>query len=318
VREQVAAHFSEEMGLRLTREQVAIVCGGNAALTSSVATLAGPGDEVVLPVPHYPPSPSQIELSGAVPVLVRSPPGSPRLTPELLVSAVTTRTAAVLLTSPTNPTGVIYTARELAALNDVLPPRVAWIVDEAYVDVVHDGRERPCAATMLRDTEREWLVVRTASKTVGRPGLRAAVVIGTASTIARLETVLVFTAGAAGSFAQTALYPALQAARAATANPYEMRLALVLSALAGSELRPLRPEGTYYLWVRGRDSGEPIGSIPSVAHLCDTRATYVSPGILYGDERGVRLSLSCSPRELRVGTAELAAHAQSLLAAAPS
>ncbi len=318
MREQVAMHFSAEMAVRLKREQVAIVCGGNAALTSAIATLAGPGDEVVLPVPHYPPSPSQIELSGATPVLVSGESRSPRLTPALLADAVTTRTAAVLLTSPANPTGVVYTAREISALNDVLPPRVAWIVDEAYVDVVYNGRERPCAANVLRDTEREWLVVRTASKTVGRPGLRAAAVIGTASAIARLETVLVFTAGAAGSFAQTALYPALQAARAATANPYERRLALVLSSLAGSPLRPLRPEGTYYLWVRGPDNGEPIGSISSVARLCDTRATYVAPGILYGDERGVRLSLSCSPRELRVGTRELEAHAQSLLTAAPS
>jgi aspartate aminotransferase len=308
-RERVAEQLARDTGVPFTARHVAVVGGGLVALTSALAALAGPGDEVILPVPHYGPSPSQIELSGARPVPVVGAGERDCLTPERLARAVTPRTVAVVLTSPCNPTGIVYSDAELAALDAVLPPRVAWLIDEAYADVIHGDGPRPCPAAVLWGTRRRWLTMRTASKTVGRPGLRTAVLAGTPELLERIGAVLACTAGAANAFGQVALPAALRAAAAqAGAQPYAERLRAALEAFAAGGLRPLTPEGSYYLWVRGPLDGPPIGTLDAVARLCEEQALFASPGILYGDARGLRISLSCPSERLAEGARRLAAH----------
>ena len=310
VRERIAAQLALELGLPLEAEHVAVTAGGNAALTAALATVAGPGDEVILPLPHYPPSPSQVELSGARPVLVALDPACPRLDPGILATAVTERTAAVLLTNPANPTGVFYGSEELRALDRVLPPRVAWVVDEAYAELVYDGA-RCGAVPELWAGKRQWLAMRTASKTIGRPGLRVAFLLGPADPIARAGAILACTAGAAGSFGQVALAPGLAASAGHDDSAvYAERLELALEALAATELSPLRPQGTYYLWVRGPADAPSIGTLDAVAELCSSQAVFVSPGELYGDPGGVRLSLSCPPAAIETGIERLAGSRQ--------
>lgn len=311
VRERVAARLGRELGLPLAGENVAVAAGGNAALTAALASVAGPGEEVVLPVPHYPPAPSQVELSGATPVLVASDPSRPRLDPEALAAAVTERTAAVLLNNPTNPTGTFYDKGGLRALDRVLPARAAWVVDEAYADCVYGGGAST-AAQVLLPGGRRWLVMRTASKAVGRPGLRVAVLLGDAETVSRAGSMLACTAGAAGSYGQLALAPGLAAGGGGADVPaYAERLELALRALGPTELRPLRPQGTYYLWLRGPADAPPIGTLDAVSELCRSRALFVSPGELYGDPTGVRLSLSCAPEQIEAGVKRLAARSRS-------
>jgi len=311
VRERVARTLGRQMGLPLQGKHIAIAAGGTAALTAALAALAQRGDEVVLPVPHYPPSPSQIELSGAEPVLVACDANG-RLMPDELASAVGPRTAALLLTSPSNPTGTVYAARDLAALDAVLPRRAGWIVDEAYADVAGATHTPACAAAVLWTSARDWLVMRTASKSIGRPGLRVAILVGPPATVARAEAVLAFVCGAAGSFGQTAVAAGLAAAaRAGDGNGYADRLSVALDALGDGPLEADPPEGGYFLWVRGPESGAPLGTLASLERLCTDHGAFVSPGALYGDPRGVRVSLSSTPEALHAGVRRLVAHAAS-------
>jgi aspartate aminotransferase len=309
IRELIADHYARKFGLPLTSAHVLIAPGGQVALTTAMTALASAGDEVVIPLPYYPQYPGQVELAGATPVLVApEDDDDPRLTAAALRRAAGPRTRAAVLNNPVNPTGVLYDAGEIEAIVDALPEGAGWLVDEAYADIVHRGRPRPCAAAVLWERpERPWLLLRSASKTVGRPALRTAVLIGSPDLIERVDSLLSLIGGSANAFGQSALPAALaEAATAPSSGAYERRLEIALDRLASTGLGHVEPQGSYYLWASGPGPG--FGTMDAVERLCLEDGVFVYPGEMYGDSRAVRLSISARPRDLRDGIPRLAAH----------
>jgi len=308
VRELVARHYAAEFGVPLTSDHVLVAPGGQTALMTALAALAGPGDEVVVPAPYFPSYPALVELTGATPVLVApTDEDDPRMNAPLLRASVGGRTRVAVLNNPVNPTGVVYDHGEVEKLLDCLPAEAAWLVDEVYADVIHGRRARPCAAAALwRRPDRPWLLLRSASKTIGRPGLRTAVLIGTPELISRVESLSSLIGGAANALGQAALAPALaEAARAPWSDAYERRLETAMRSMRGTALRPITPQGTYYLWVRGPE-GAGIGTMDAVEDLCRETGVLVGAGEAYGNPNAIRLSISVPRSSLRVGIRRLA------------
>jgi len=143
LKEAVADYLKRACGLAYEPEQVCITTGGKYALFQAFLATLEPGDEAVLPAPYWVSYPDQIRFAGAEPVIVHA--GVERgfkVAPEQLAAALTDRTRVVVLNSPSNPTGVVYTREELAALAEVVAGRPVWIfADEIYNELVFDGVE---------------------------------------------------------------------------------------------------------------------------------------------------------------------------------
>ena len=161
-------------GWRPKNENVCVSVGAKHVLFNLAMALYEPGDEVVIPKPYWVSYPEQVRLAGATPVLVdtREEEGW-KLSPKALAAALTPKTKAVILCTPSNPSGIAYTEAETAALVDVVRKHDCWlIVDEIYAELVYDGFKFVSAAKIAPDLRDRIIVVDGVSKTYAMTGWR--------------------------------------------------------------------------------------------------------------------------------------------------
>ncbi|GAA2340063.1 pyridoxal phosphate-dependent aminotransferase [Dactylosporangium salmoneum] len=289
IRAAVAAHYGRALGIPLGPEHVLLSPGALAGITLAVLALCRPGEPVAVPLPHYHAYPGLIELAGGRPVPV---PVDGRLTIR--------PPGALLLANPVNPTGAVYGRRHL----ERILPGGPVVADEVYAEHVYDPRDFTSVASMLPlDGSVAWLAVRSASKTLGRPGLRVGVVIGPAPLIAAVADRSAVLSGAANLPGQLAFAAGLPGAAAADhMRPYRARLHDTLALCEGLGLPVERPRGTYYLWV-----GPPAPATAAhAARLCRDAGVFVWPGEYFGSPSHARVSLAVPRATLAAGLRRLA------------
>ena len=174
LRQAVAADFARRSGLATTAAQVVVSNGAKHALHNVFTALLDPGDEVVVPTPYWVSYAELVKLTGARPVLVETGIEDDfKLSPDGLRSALTPRTRMLLLCSPSNPTGVVYTPDELGALADVaIEADLAVVADEIYDQLVFDGRRAVSFPTLRPGLAARTVVVAGVSKTYSMTGWR--------------------------------------------------------------------------------------------------------------------------------------------------
>ena len=235
-----------------------VAIGAKHALFNLALALYEKGDEVIIPAPYWVSYPEQVKLVGAEPVVVQTDEASGfKMSPEAFAKAFTPRTKAVVLCTPSNPTGSAYTESELRALLDVWKKTDSWlIVDEIYADLVYDGFKQVSAASILSgdaDAMGRLVIIDGVSKTYAMTGWR----IGWSIAPNRLAKALDMIQGQSTTNA-TAI--AQHAAVAALTGPQEtvetMRLAFEkrrtvmvegLRSIPGVKCR--MPEGAFYAFA---------------------------------------------------------------------
>jgi aspartate aminotransferase len=138
----IAEKFRRENGLDYKPSQVNVSPGGKAVIFNALMATCSPGDEVITPAPFWTSYPEMVLLAGGEPVRAAADESNGfKLTPEALEAAITPRTRWVILNSPNNPSGAVYTAEELRALAEVLArhPRVWVLTDDMYEHIIYDG-----------------------------------------------------------------------------------------------------------------------------------------------------------------------------------
>jgi len=174
LRKAVAADYTRRTGLAVTPAQVVVSNGAKHSLHNAFTALLDEGDEVIVPTPYWVSYAELIKLAGATPVLVPTRIEDDfKLSPQALRKAVTNRTRMLLLCSPSNPTGVVYTADELRALADIaIEADLAVVSDEIYDQLVFDGRQSVSFPTLRPGLEARTVVVAGVSKTYSMTGWR--------------------------------------------------------------------------------------------------------------------------------------------------
>ncbi len=298
VREAAARYASARAGVAIGAERVAITAGAMAGLAVALRALTEPGDEVLVPVPYFHSYPKQVAMLGAVPRLVDTRPWRGALTPEAVERELTPRTRALLLCNPANPAGVLLDRERLVEILAALPPDVAVIADEVYAEYVYGGDFTSVLA--IADPGREVVAIDTASKTAAMPGWRVGTAVATPGLTPRLAQAAATLSGAPNTLAQLAFAAWLDDPPPGDRMaPYRPRLRDVLEALGASDLSARPPDGSYYVWVSADD--DDFGATDTVLELARRCGVLVWPGILFGDSRSVRISLSVPRRELRDG-----------------
>lgn len=174
LKKAVVRQYREVHGLEYDPSQVVISNGAKHALHNVLATVLDPGDEVIIPAPYWVSYGALVELTGAVPVVVETTEASNfKLSPEQLRAAITPKTKLLLLCSPSNPTGSMYTAEELGRLADVvLEKDLMVLADEIYERLVYPGHRFTSFPTLRPGLQERTLLVNGVSKAYAMTGWR--------------------------------------------------------------------------------------------------------------------------------------------------
>jgi aspartate aminotransferase len=174
LKKAVVDQYKSVHGLEYAPAQVVIANGAKHAIHNVFTVLLDPGDEVIIPAPYWVSYAELVKLTGAVPVIVDTPQDNNfKLTPEMLVKAVTKKTRVLLLCSPSNPTGSMYSAEELGALADVAVEKNLLVIsDEIYERLVYGGHKFASFATVRPGLQERTILINGVSKTYAMTGWR--------------------------------------------------------------------------------------------------------------------------------------------------
>jgi aspartate aminotransferase len=174
LRQAIAEKFKRENNLDFRPEQVMVSCGAKQVLYNLAMVLIDPGDEVIIPGPYWVTYPAQVVMAGGIPVIIPTTADHGfKITGEVLRRYLTPKTRGIILNSPCNPTGAVYTPEELEDLARVLLDTDVYIItDEIYEHIVYDGIEQISIATLHPEIKKRSLVVNGFSKSYAMTGWR--------------------------------------------------------------------------------------------------------------------------------------------------
>ncbi|HUY84602.1 MAG TPA: pyridoxal phosphate-dependent aminotransferase [Steroidobacteraceae bacterium] len=318
LREAIAALHAARSGQRVGADQVIVLAGAQNGLFAASLCLAGPGDEVIAIDPMYTTYPATIEVSGAR--LVRVPaPASKGFHPDLeaLARAVTPRTRAIFLATPSNPTGVILSEAELSVIGELARRHSLWIVaDEVYAGIAPGGRV-PSLAARLPD---QVVTICSLSKTHAMPGWRAGWVIGPREFASHVEALVMCMLFGLPGFVQEAAAAAIAIAPQAEARTRDYcatRRDLLLRELRGlNNIACAVPETGMFMLLDVRATG--LSSYEFMRGLYEAERVAVLDGGAFGKETEgfVRVFFATEEAVLREAGARIRRFAASLPAAA--
>jgi aspartate aminotransferase len=314
LKEAVAFRFKLDLGLEYKPNEVVITCGGKHALYNIAQVLWGEGDEVIVPAPYWVSYPPMILLAGANPVIVRTKEENGfKLTPEELDSAITSRTKAIILNSPSNPTGSVYSRNELEALGKVILERDLTVIsDDIYDKILFDHLTFSNLAMISPQLKEKTIVVNGASKTYAMTGWRIGYLAGPLSIIQAIDTVQSHSTSNPTSIAQKASVAALTGPQdfvkqmVAEFDRRRVYIADRLKALPG--VKTALPQGAFYIFPNfsnyyGRKAGdkELKNSLDLADYLLEKALTAIVPGAAFGEDPCLRFSYATSLEQIEKG-----------------
>lgn len=310
LREAICEKLARENQVHYEPSQVVVANGGKPALAQVFQTLINPGDEVIIPTPFWLSYPEMVKVAGGVPVFVETRVESGFLmSPEQLEAAITPRTVAVVINSPSNPTGMMYSPEQLKALGTVALKHDLWMVsDEIYEKMVYGGVPQVSMASFGPEFYDHTITVNGFSKTFAMTGWRlgyAAAPKPFAKALASLQSHL---ASAPNTFAQWGAVAALKEAAPDVAKMVAAftqrrdRIYQLVSAIEG--IKCPKPEGAFYVFPNIASFG--LDSLTFATRLLEEEHVAVVPGIAFGNDRCVRLSYACSMENIEEGLARFA------------
>ena len=311
LREAWAEQIGARRGVCYAPNQVIISAGGKQAVYNTVFALAGPGDEVIVPAPYWVSYTEQVKAVGATPVIVETRAEEDfKLSAQALRDAITARTSLLILNSPSNPSGSVYSRDELEALAEVLVEhQVPVLADEVYEDLVY-GVPFASIASLGPEIYDLTVICTAVSKSYAMTGWRVGCAAGPAPVIAAQGRLQGHSTSGANSIAQKAALAAItgdQGTVEVMRREFDRRRRYMVERLRGMEgIACPEPLGAFYTFPRvsayfGRSlEGPPIaGSLDFCNALLDRAKLALVPGVAFGDDGHVRLSYAASMQEIK-------------------
>jgi aspartate aminotransferase len=318
LRAAIARRYQKMFGIRYAPEQVIVSNGAKHSLYTALAATVGPGDEVIIPTPYWVSYSDIVEITGARPVLVPTTREAGfKMSPGQLRAAVTPRSKMLMINSPSNPTGTVYTRQELEALADVvLQTNVGVLSDEIYEQLVYGSARATCFATLRPELAERTITISGASKSYAMTGWRMGWSLGPAAVIKAMANLQSHQTGNPCSISQYAILAALdgdQTCVETMRREFEVRRGLVCGRLAKIPgIRLNVPDGAFYAFFDvSAHFGRPIGgkTVRDSAAFCaaalEAAHVNVVPGSAFGAEGYVRLSFAASRENLEAGLERL-------------
>ena len=305
-REALANKLKQKNKISVTPDEVVVTSGGTEALFFAFYSLLNPTDELIIPDPGFVVYEPQVYFVGGKPVYLPLR-GKNNFHPDLkeLKNCITSRTKAILLNSPGNPTGAAFNKDEFLAIAQLAQEKDLFVIsDELYEDIVYDGREHISIASLPGMKERT-ISIFGFSKSYAMTGWRLAYLAAPANLVKEIAKLLQNTSVCANSIAQRAGLAAIQSSQDCVKEmfaAYNERRNVLIKGL--SEIQGLScyaPEGTFYAFVNIKDTG--MTSEELSTYLLEKFEVVTVPGTAFGEqgEGYIRLSFATSLEDIKEG-----------------
>lgn len=309
LREAIAKKLKRENGLSYTPKQVLVSNGAKQSLFNIFQALVNDGDEVIVPAPYWVTYPELVIYSGGKPVFITTDENSNfKITAKQLKNAITPKTKILVLTTPSNPTGMVYTKAELTEIAEVLKDTKIWVVsDEMYEKLVY-GVKFTSAASISDDMMKRTITVNGLSKSVAMTGWRMGYLATTDDKLVKLmDNLQSQCTSNINSITQKASVVALNGDAdrdiEMMRQAFEKRRDLacdLINNIGGLSVQ--KPQGAFYLFINIKGVAKFGGdSMKFCSELLSKEGVALVPGSAFGMDGYVRLSFACSTEQIIEG-----------------
>lgn len=313
LRDAIAAYTATYSGFATTKERVLVGNGAKQAIFQTFAALIDPGDEALLPAPHWVTYPSGIELAGGTPVSVPTDPAAGfKVTVDALEQHRSDRTKLVVFVSPSNPTGAVYTAEEARQIGEWARDHGIWVVtDEIYQRLVYGSEEAAPSIAAVTPGLEDVVLINGVAKSYAMTGWRVGWTVGPEDFIGAAARHQSHATGNVNNVAQLAAVEALTGSQdtvIAMREAFDKRRQTMLGMISEAPgLSCVEPEGAFYVFpdVTGL-LGDRYPTSASLAEgLLEEEGIAVVPGESFGAPGFIRLSYALSDADLERGVSRM-------------
>jgi aspartate aminotransferase len=319
LRQAVADRYLAEYGLKVAPSQVVVSPGGKFSCYLAIMATCSAGDEVIIPAPYWVSYPEMVKLAGATPKIVLADDKTGfLLTPEMLEAAITPKTKMVVLNSPSNPSGAVYSRAQLEAIVAVAVKHNLYILsDEMYEHLVYDGAAPTCVSTLSKEAEARTIIVAGFSKTYAMTGWRLGTLVAPPAIAKACAEIQSQQSSNATTFAQYGALAALKekektaAALKTMMTAFDRRRKFLHAELVKIPgITCVLSQGAFYLFPNISSFG--LKDQDFCARLLEQEKVAAVFGSAFGAEGYLRLSYATSDEILAKGVARLAKFCASL------
>ena len=293
---------------------VIISNGAKHAIYNTIMAIIDNGDEVIIPAPYWVSYPQMVKLANGVPVFVETKEENGfKLTPKEFREAITDKTKLIIICNPSNPTGTVYSPRELCALSSELEGKEIYVIsDEIYEKLIFDNVEYKSYAACSRGSKEKTIIVNGVSKAYAMTGWRLGYAIGPKDVISAADTVQSHSTSNASSIAQYAALKALTGPNddiEMMRQEFEKRRDYIFQRLCNiKDLSCVKPIGAFYVFPNVKAfigqsvNGKVINNDYDLAlYLLEDAKVSLMPGSAFGMENYIRISYATSMPKIEEG-----------------
>jgi aspartate aminotransferase len=305
LRQAIADKFAADNGLNYRAGQVVVSNGAKHACYNAILATCQPGDEVVIPAPYWVSYPDMVRLVGAEPVIVpTSERNAWKMRAEDFENAMTPRTKMLIMNSPGNPTGSVYTREELEAIVNVAAEEDIYVLsDEIYEKLVYDDAKHVSIGSLSKEAYDLTITVNGFSKSYAMTGWRLGYLAAPDAVSRAVDSIQSHTSSNPCSFSQYGALAALKGDQQPLADmreEFEMRRNYMFDRISKiSNVTAIKPQGAFYILVNISQLG--LSSQNFADRLLSKANVAVVPGAAFGDDRTVRFSYATSLDVIKKG-----------------
>lgn len=320
LKEAIAKKFKRDNNLEYRISEVTVNCGGKHSFYNLMQVLLNKGDEVIIPSPYWVSYPPMVLLAGGEPVIIETSDDTGfKITPDDLKKSITKKTRAVLINSPSNPSGATYTRDELLALAEVLTKYdILIITDDIYEFIIYDDLKFYNLAILSEELKQRTIVLNGVSKTYSMTGWRIGYMACDEAIIKKVEIIQSQSTSNPASISQWAAVEALTGDQSVVnemLNAFARRRKLIVDGLNSIPgINCLMPDGAFYVFpnTSGIYKGKGWRSVVDKykdefnssnlsSYLLEEANVAVVPGIGFGSDNYIRLSYATSDENIVKG-----------------
>jgi len=313
LKDAICAKFKKDNNLEYLPDEIIVSCGAKHSIFNIILTLCDEDDEVILPSPYWVSYPEMIKVAAAKAVILNTTKESSfKITPEQLEKAIRPNTKLLILNSPSNPTGMVYSEGELKELSRIITKAgIYCISDEIYEKVIYD-QQHVSIASFGEEIKKKTIVVNGASKAYSMTGWRIGYAAGPKEIIQAMSNLQDHSTSNPTSIAQAASVEALTGSQddlEKMVREFKKRRDFIVDRInVITGIRTIKPQGAFYCWVdisgilqKSANGKKIMNSMDLTDALLNGAHVAVVPGGVFGDDNYIRLSYATSMENITEG-----------------
>jgi aspartate aminotransferase len=314
LKDAIIKKFQRDSGLSYKRSEIIVSCGGKHSFYNLAQAIFDQGEEVIIPAPYWVSYPPMVALANAAPVIVETTEKNEfKITPEELKKAITPKTKALIINSPSNPTGSAYTKKELEKIAEIAISKNFFVIsDEIYEKIVYDGFEFTSIASLSEEMKKKTIIVHGVAKTYAMTGWRIGYTAGSEEIISAMNNIQSQSTSNPTSISQKASVEALigpQNEVEKMVSAFAQRRNYIVDRLNKIPgVSCYKPAGAFYAFPNfsshyGKSyQGKKIENSTHLADFfLDVARVAVVPGVEFGADPFERLSYATSMEDIKEG-----------------